>query len=44
MLRTATFLFALAANALNGSLTRFKHPHKAKRQRMVDAAQVANCV
>src|ERR1700751_3760031 len=34
----------LVANALNERLTDFKHPHKGKRQRMVCAAQVANCV
>ena len=41
---TATPLFACAANALNERLTHFKHPHKGSRQRMVCAAQVANCV
>ena len=32
------------ANASNERLTHFKHPLKGWRQRMVFAAQVANCV
>jgi len=32
------------ANASNKRLTRFTHPYKGWRQRMVCAAQVANCV
>jgi len=32
------------ANASNERLTRFKHPYSDMRQRMVCAAQVANCV
>jgi len=32
------------ASALNRRLTCFKHLHKRERQRMVAAAQVANCV
>ncbi|BFG72911.1 hypothetical protein PTKU46_09440 [Paraburkholderia terrae] len=34
----------LVANALNERLTRFEYPYSGKRQRMVCAAQVANCV
>jgi len=34
----------LVANALNECLTRFKHPYNGQRQRLVCAAQVANCV
>ena len=43
-LHTAVPLFACVANALNERLTHFKHPHKDERQRLVAAAQVANCV
>jgi len=32
------------ANASNERLTRFGYPYPVKRQRMVCAAQVANCV
>ncbi|ALL67181.1 hypothetical protein K788_00026680 [Paraburkholderia caribensis MBA4] len=32
-----------AANALKVRLTRFTHPYHNQRQRMVYAAQVANC-
>src|SRR5690349_18062920 len=34
----------LVANASNRCLTRFKYPYMSRRQRMVCAAQVANCV
>jgi hypothetical protein len=34
----------LVANASNERLTHFKYPRKGWRQRMVCAAQVANCV
>src|SRR5689334_1536016 len=34
----------LVANASNQRLTRFDYPYPSKRQRMVCAAQVANCV
>ena len=34
----------LVANASNERLTRFEYPYSGKRQRMVCAAQVANCV
>jgi hypothetical protein len=37
-------LFACVANALNVRLTHFTHPYTNQRQRMVAAAQVANCV
>ncbi|ALL64942.1 hypothetical protein K788_0002448 [Paraburkholderia caribensis MBA4] len=37
-------MFACVANALNERLTCFEHPYKRQRQRMVWAAQVANCV
>ena len=40
----ATSLFACIANALNERLTRFEYPYPGQRQRMVCAAQVANCV
>jgi hypothetical protein len=43
-LHTAAQLFAFAANALNERLTRFEYPYLSERQRMVYAAQVANCV
>ena len=43
-LHTATFLFACVANASNKRLTHFTRIHERKRQRMVNAAQVANCV
>ncbi|MEX3977269.1 hypothetical protein, partial [Paraburkholderia caribensis] len=43
-LHTATPLFVCVANALNERLTHFKHPYMSQRQRMVRAAQVANCV
>jgi hypothetical protein len=32
------------ANAMNVLITRVRLPHQGQRQRMVDAAQVANCV
>ncbi|ALL69223.1 hypothetical protein K788_0007592 [Paraburkholderia caribensis MBA4] len=32
------------ANASNERLTRYDYPYSGKRQRMVFAAQVANCV
>jgi len=41
---TAMHVFAFVANALNVRLTRFEYPRSGKRQRMVYAAQVANCV
>ena len=44
MLHTAAFLFACVANVLNVRLTRFEYRYSGKRQRMVCAAQVANCV
>src|SRR5689334_13196089 len=44
ILHTATSLFVCVANALNERLTRFEYSCKSKRQRMVYAAQVANCV
>jgi hypothetical protein len=44
MLHTATYLSARVANALNERLTRFEYPCTGERQRMVSAAQVANCV
>ena len=44
ILHTATSLFVCVANALNERLTRFEYPYQGKRQRMVCAAQVANCV
>jgi len=44
MLHTAAFLFARIAHASNERLTHFKCPHLGQRQRMVRAAQVANCV
>jgi len=34
----------LVANASNERLTRFEYPYPGQRQRMVRAAQVANCV
>src|SRR5690349_19398583 len=34
----------LVARASNERLTRFEHPYSGQRQRMVHAAQVANCV
>ena len=34
----------LVANASNERLTRFEYPYSGKRQRMINAAQVANCV
>jgi len=34
----------LVANASNERLTQFGYPYSGKRQRMVCAAQVANCV
>ncbi|BCZ79619.1 hypothetical protein PTKU64_32940 [Paraburkholderia terrae] len=34
----------LVANASNERLTRFEYPYSGRRQRMVCAAQVANCV
>src|SRR5690349_14966284 len=34
----------LVANASNRCLTRFKYPYSCERQRIVCAAQVANCV
>ncbi|MFM0024641.1 hypothetical protein, partial [Paraburkholderia azotifigens] len=34
----------LVANGSNNRITRFRHPYNGKRQRMVSAAQVANCV
>jgi len=37
-------VFAFVANASNERLTHFKYPHQGQRQRMVCAAQVANCV
>ncbi|MEX3977264.1 hypothetical protein, partial [Paraburkholderia caribensis] len=43
-LHTATPLFVCVASALNQRLTHFKHPYMSQRQRMVRAAQVANCV
>ena len=43
-LHTATPLFSCVANASNRRLTRFEYPYSGKRQRMVYAAQVANCV
>src|SRR5689334_24753378 len=43
-LHTATPLSVCVANALNERLTHFKHPYMSQRQRMVRAAQVANCV
>jgi len=43
-LHMAAILFACVANALNERLTHFKHPYLSQRQRMVCAAQVANCV
>ncbi|ALL64616.1 hypothetical protein K788_0009122 [Paraburkholderia caribensis MBA4] len=44
MLHVAVILFACVANTLNKRLTRFDHPNPGKRQRLVCAAQVANCV
>ncbi|BCF91221.1 hypothetical protein PPGU16_42880 [Paraburkholderia largidicola] len=44
ILHAAVHLFAFVANALNVRLTRFEYPRKGQRQRMVYAAQVANCV
>ncbi len=43
-LHTATPRLLPVANASNERLTRFKYPHSCRRQRMVCAAQVANCV
>ena len=43
-LHTATYLFASVASASNRCLTRFNHPHRSQRQRMVCAAHVANGV
>ena len=43
-LHTAVSLFACVANASNERLTRLEYPYSGKRQRMVCAAQVANCV
>jgi len=40
----ATPLHACVASAPNQRLTRFRHPYTGQRQRMVHAAQVANCV
>jgi len=44
MLHTATSLLAHVANASNKRRTRFELPYTGERQRMVCAAQVANCV
>jgi hypothetical protein len=44
ILHTATSWLVPVANASNECLTRFKHPYNGRRQRMVCAAQVANCV
>src|SRR6185369_2293778 len=41
---TAASLFARVANASNNRITRFRHSYNGRRQRMVCAAQVANCV
>ena len=43
-LHTATSLFACVANASNKRLTRFRHPHKSQRQRMVFATWVAHTI
>src|SRR5690349_13370661 len=43
-LHAAAILFACVASALSRRLTRFNYPYPVKRQRMVCAAQVANCV
>jgi len=44
MLHTAVPWLVLVANASNNRITRFTRPCNGKRQRMVCAAQVANCV
>jgi len=44
MLHTATSLLACVASALNVLIPYVRLPHKGQRQRMVYAAQVANCV
>ena len=43
-LHTAVPWLVLVACALNERLTRFEYPYLNQRQRMVYAAQVANCV
>jgi hypothetical protein len=43
-LHTAVPWSVLVASALNERLTRFEYPYLNQRQRMVYAAQVANCV
>src|SRR6266702_2679582 len=43
-LHTAVPWLVLVANASNERLTRFEYPYSGKQQRMVCAAQVANCV
>src|SRR6266704_2183068 len=43
-LHTAVPWLVLVANASNECLTRFEYAYLGKRQRMVCAAQVANCV
>src|SRR5689334_13921611 len=44
ILHTAMPSLMLVANASNERLTRFEYPYPGQRQRMVGAAQVANCV
>jgi hypothetical protein len=44
ILHTAVRWSVLVANASNECLTHFEYPYMGERQRMVCAAQVANCV
>jgi hypothetical protein len=44
MLHTTVPWLVLVANALNNRITRLRHLYNGKRQRMVSAAQAANCV